>query len=155
MSEHPGPEVPPAGDPPSEPSIAQAIQEISERAMLLVTEEIELAKAEVSAKIGKLLKGAVVAAAAGFFVIGALIMLLNALAWFLWWVIPWWGNDQYFYGFLMTAGILLLVAGLAAWIAMRAFKAGSPPIPEMAIEEAQLFKETVTDSVSGTERERV
>src|SRR3954469_4924350 len=102
MSEQPGPEVPPADEQNPDPSIAEAIQDISERAMLLVSEEIELAKAEISAKVSKLLKGAVVAGAAAFFVMGAAIMLLNALAWFLWWVIPWWGNDQYFYGFLMA-----------------------------------------------------
>ena len=43
-------------------NIAEAIQEVSERAQLLVREEIELAKAEVTAKVTKLIKGAVIAA---------------------------------------------------------------------------------------------
>ena len=40
--------------------LAQAIQEVSERASLLVHEEIELAKAEMTEKFTKLIKGAVV-----------------------------------------------------------------------------------------------
>ena len=154
MTEHPGHEEPPAGDPASEPSIAQAIQDISERAILLVSEEVELAKAEISAKVSKLIKGSVVAGAAGFFVVGALIMLLNGLAWFLYWAIPW-PDEQFFWGFFMTAGILTVLAALAGFIAARAFKAGTPPIPEMAIEEAQLVKESVAESVSGADRQAV
>ena len=38
-------------------NIAQAIQEVSERATLLVREEIELAKAEVTEKVTKLDQG--------------------------------------------------------------------------------------------------
>ena len=39
--------------------IGQAIQEVTDRAQLLIREEIELAKAEVTAKISQLVKGAV------------------------------------------------------------------------------------------------
>ena len=53
-------------------NIAEAIQEVSERASLLVREEIELAKAEVTEKVTKLVKGAVVGIAAGIFVVFAL-----------------------------------------------------------------------------------
>jgi H+/Cl- antiporter ClcA len=141
-------ESPHAGEPESDPSIAQAIQEISERAMLLVHEEIELAKAEISQKVSKLVKGAAIGAAASFFVIGALIMLLNGTAWFVNWV-GGWPDDQVFWGFLITAGVLLLLAGLAGWIAAKAFKAGSPPIPEMAIHEAQKIKDTVASGDAG------
>ena len=59
--------TPPSGEnrdgPPQ--NIATAIAEVSERATLLVREEIELAKAEVSEKASKLIKGAVVGVAAG------------------------------------------------------------------------------------------
>jgi hypothetical protein len=36
-----------------------------------------------------------------------------------------------------------LVAGIAGLIAMRAVKAGSPPTPDLAIEEAKRTKETL------------
>ena len=42
--------------------------------------------------------------------------------------------------------MLLLLGGLAAFLALRFFKSGSPPTPAMAIEEAQLIKQTVQTS---------
>ncbi len=124
-------------------NIAQAIQDVSERAQLLVREEIELAKAEVTGKLSTLGKGAAVAAAAGLFVLGALIMILFGLAWLAYWAIPF-PDGQYFWGYFTIAAILLLLAALAGYIAYRALKAGSPPAPKMAIAEAKLIKETVS-----------
>jgi hypothetical protein len=124
-------------------NIAQAIQDVSERAQLLVREEIELAKAEVTGKLTTLGKGAAVAAAAGLFVLGALIMILFGLAWLAYWAIPF-PDGQYFWGYFTIAAILLLLAALAGYIAYRALKAGSPPAPKMAIAEAKLIKETVS-----------
>lgn len=126
------------------PQIAQAIQEVSEKAQLLVREEIELAKAEVTQKVEKLVKGAVIAGAAGFFVLGALLVLLDAFSWLAFNLVPVGDENDYFWGFFFVAGILLLLAGLAGYLALRAFKAGSPPTPQMAIQEAQLIRETVT-----------
>jgi Putative Actinobacterial Holin-X, holin superfamily III len=127
------------------PGIVQAIQDVSERASLLVREEIELAKAEVTQKVTRLGKGAAVAAAAGLFVLGALIMILFGLAWLAYWAIPF-PDNQFFWGFFTVAAVLLLLAALAGYIAYRALKSGSPPAPNMAIEEARLIKETVSSS---------
>jgi hypothetical protein len=124
-------------------NLAQTIQAVSERASVLVREEIELAKAEVTEKVTKLGKGAAVAAAAGIFVLGALIMILFGLAWLAYWAIPF-PAGQYFWGYFTVAAILLLFAALAGYIAFRALKAGSPPAPTMAIEEAKLIRETVS-----------
>ena len=129
--------------PNTPPGIVQAIQEVSEKASLLVRDEIELAKAEVVQKVTKLGKGAVVAAVAGIFVLGALIMILFGLAWLAYWAIPF-PDGQYFWGYFTVAAILLLLAALAGFVAYRALKAGSPPAPNMAIEEAKLIKDTVT-----------
>jgi hypothetical protein len=125
------------------PNLIQAIQDVSEKASLLVREEIELAKAEVTEKVTKLGKGAAIAAAAGIFVLGALILILFGFAYLAYWAIPFPDNQQ-FWGFFTVAAILLLLAGLAGYVAYRALKAGSPPAPKMAIEEARLIKETVT-----------
>jgi uncharacterized membrane protein YqjE len=124
-------------------NIAQAIQDVSERAQLLVREEIELAKAEVTEKATKLGRGAGIAAAASLFVIGALIMILFGLAWLAYWAIPF-PDGQFFWGFFTVAAVLLLLAALAGYVAYRSLKAGSPPAPKMAIEEAKLIKETVS-----------
>src|SRR4051794_41505324 len=61
-------------------SIAQAIQEVSDRTQLLVREEIELAKAEVTAKVTQLVKGAAVGLAAGIFSGTARLLMLHSLA---------------------------------------------------------------------------
>lgn len=131
-----------AGTTDSNTNIAQAIQEVSERAQILVREEIELAKAEVTERMTKLARGAVIGAAASFFVVGALILLLHGFAWFAFWAIPF-PSDQIFWGFFVVAAVLFVLGGLAGWLAARAFKAGAPPAPQMAIEEARLIRETV------------
>jgi len=126
-----------------QPNLVQAIQEVSEKASVLVREEIELAKAEVTQKVTKLGKGAAVAAAAGVFVLGALIMLLFGFAALAYWAIPF-PDGQEFWGYFTVAAILLLLAALAGFVAFRALKAGSPPAPTMAIDEAKRIKDTVT-----------
>ncbi|MCW2994365.1 MAG: phage holin family protein [Conexibacter sp.] len=126
-----------------QPNLVQAIQEVSEKASILVREEIELAKAEVTQKVTKLGKGAVVAAAAGVFVLGALIMLLFGFAALAYWAIPF-PDGQEFWGYFTVAAILLVLAALAGFVAFRAIKAGSPPAPTMAIDEAKRIKDTVT-----------
>jgi uncharacterized membrane protein YqjE len=123
-------------------NIAQAIQEVSERAQLLVREEIELAKAEVTAKVTKLVKGAAIGAAASVFAIFGLSLLMNGFAWLAYYVLPF-PNQTFFWGFFIVAAILFILGGVAGFIAARAFKAGAPPTPELAIDEAKRIKETV------------
>jgi len=123
-------------------AIAEAVNEISERASLLVREEIELAKAEVSDKVGKLVKGAVVGGAAAVFAIFGLVVLIEGFAWLAWWLLPV-GDTQIFWGFFLVAGLLFLLGGLAGFAASKLFKSGSPPMPEMAIDEAKKTKEQV------------
>jgi uncharacterized membrane protein YqjE len=122
-------------------NIAEAIQEVSERASLLVREEIELAKVEVTEKVTKLIKGAVVGIAAGIFLVFGLIYLLHGFAWLAWYEL--FPNEQFFWGFFVVAAVLFLVGALAGYIAARAVKSGSPPTPQLAIDEAKLIKETV------------
>ena len=122
-------------------NIAQAIQEISDHATLLVREEIELAKVEVTEKVTKLVKGAIVGIAAGIFVVFALIYLLHGFAWLTWYEL--FPDQQYFWGFFVVAAVLLLLGALAGYIAARAMKSGAPPTPVMAIDEAKRIKETV------------
>jgi uncharacterized membrane protein YqjE len=122
--------------------LGQAIQDVSEKASLLVREEIELAKAEITDKVTKLMKGAVVGIVAGIFAVAGLIYLLHALSWLIWELIG--GDTNFWIGFLIVAVALFLLGALAGFLASRYFKRGSPPTPAMAIEEAQLIKETVT-----------
>jgi putative superfamily III holin-X len=126
----------------SNTNIAQAIQEVSERAQLLVREEIELARAEITAKVTQLVKGAAVGAAAGIFVITGLLFVLHGFAWLAYYALPV-PDGTFFWGFFLVAGILFLVGALAGFIAARAFKRGAPPTPDMAIDEAKRIRDTV------------
>jgi lysylphosphatidylglycerol synthetase-like protein (DUF2156 family) len=146
---------PPSGERPDSPkSIAAAISEVSERATLLVREEIELAKTEVTEKVGKLAKGAVVAVAAGIFLVTALFFVLIGCAWLLYYYLPIGNQFTYFYGFFAMAIILVVLGLIAGLIAAKVVKKSSPPVPSMAIEEAQKIRETVSagaDSHASTE----
>jgi uncharacterized membrane protein YqjE len=138
----PSPTPPPV--PPPEPesddqrSVAELVFDVSEGASKLIREEFELAKAEVSEKVGKILRGSVVGVAAGIFAFLALILVMEGVAWLL--------NEEVFDGnawpgFFVEAAIFLLIAALAGFVAYRSVRAGSPPVPEQAIEEAKLTKE--------------
>jgi uncharacterized membrane protein YqjE len=123
--------------------LAQTVQEISERAALLVREEIELAKAEVTEKITKLLRGIVIGLAAGFFVAIGLLFLLHGMAWLAWYVLPTGNNLSYFWGYFVVAGLLFGMGGLAGYLAAKFFKQSTPPVPNMAIDEAGKIKRTL------------
>ena len=128
----------PTGDNGADKSIGEIVSEVSEKASMLVREEIELAKAEVTTKVKTIARGAGVAAAAGVFLVFAVVMLLHTLAWFI--------NDLLdttliWPGFAITTGILLLFAGIAGLLAKKWLSAG-PPTPDMAIEEAKITRDS-------------
>ena len=108
---------------------------------LLVREEIELAKAEISSKVKKLGTGAGMATAALvtllffsiFFFVG-LALLLNDLFW----------DDYPWAGFGVVALFFLILTIGLILVGVRLIKKGSPPVPKMAIEEAQLIRQTVS-----------
>ena len=116
-------------------SLGEIVSEVSEKASLLVREEIELAKAEVTDKLSKLTRGAAVAVAAGVFLVFGVTMFFHGLAWFLDDVFNW--EDNIWAGFAVVTGLLFLLAILAGLLAFRLFKKGAPPTPDMAIEEAK------------------
>ena len=116
-------------------SLGEIVSDVSEKASQLVREEIELAKAEVTDKLSKLGRGAAIGAAAGVFLIFGITMFFHGLAWFLDDVFNW--EDNIWAGFAVVTAFLFLLAIVAALVAMRLFKKGSPPTPELAIEEAK------------------
>ncbi|MEO6496738.1 MAG: phage holin family protein [Solirubrobacteraceae bacterium] len=128
--------MPATDDHNSAKAIAEAVNEISERASLLVREEIELAKAEVSEKMSRLVKGAVVGGAAAVFAIFGIVQLFHGFSWLAWWALPF-GETQYFWGFFVVAAVLFVLGGLAGLFAAKLIKKGAPPMPQMAIDEAK------------------
>jgi H+/Cl- antiporter ClcA len=123
--------------------LGQAIQDVTEKATLLIREEIELAKTEVIEKVTTLIKGAVVGIVAGIFAVFGLVYLLHAAAWSTYTALD---SDSPWLGFLIVALVLFLLGALAGLLAWRFVKRGAPPTPKMAIEEGKLIKETITTS---------
>jgi tetrahydromethanopterin S-methyltransferase subunit G len=132
---------------PQAQSIAAAVQEISDRSTRIIREEIELAKAEVQQKVNRLIRGVVIGTAAGIFIGTALLFVLHGAAWLAWFEL--FGPGEFFWGFFVVAGVLFVLGGLAGWLAAKLFRSGSPPTPDMAIDEAKRIRETVEESVSG------
>lgn len=141
-----------AGQPMSTPpdtdkSFGQIVSEASEKASLLVREEIELAKAEITGKVKTLGKGAAVGAAAGVFLFFAFIFFLHGLAWFF--------NDLFnvvtalWLGFLIVFLILVTLAVIAGLLAKKWLSSG-PPTPDMAIQEAKVTKEELEQVAAET-----
>jgi H+/Cl- antiporter ClcA len=119
----------------AEKNIGDIVSEVSEKASLLVRQEIDLAKAEMTDKVTKLARGAGVAAAAGVFLVFGVTMFFHGLAWFLDDLLK--QEDNIWVGFAIVTAFLFLLAIIAAFVAMRLFKKGAPPTPDMAIEEAK------------------
>ena len=127
--------------PTEDRTVGEMVIDVSERVSILVREEIELAKAEVTEKLTKLARGGAVGIAAGVFVLMGLAMFMHAIAWLL--------DDLFFggniwIGFMVESIFWFAVAVGAGMFAYRSFQAGAPPTPELAIEEARRTKETLT-----------
>jgi uncharacterized membrane protein YqjE len=136
--------------PPEDMSVGELVFEVSDRASVLIREEVELAKTEVTEKFNRLLRGSIVGLVAGVFVLLALAMIMHGVAWLL--------NDLFFddnvwAGFLIEAAAFLLIAAGAGLFAYRSFKKGAPPTPEMAIEEAKEIKAAFDGQESGEGQE--
>jgi uncharacterized membrane protein YqjE len=126
--------------PPDDRSVGELVLDVSERVSTLIREEIELAKTEIREKVSKLVQGSVVGLAAGVFALMGLAMLMHGIAWLL--------NDLFFedhvwIGFMIEAGFWFGVAAAAGFFAFRSVRAGAPPTPDLAIEEARRTKETL------------
>jgi len=154
VSPEEGTRVPP--DPPhterqgESRGVGELVFDVSERVSILVREEIALAKAEISEKVGSLLRGGVVGIVAGVFALMGLAMLMHAFAWLL--------NDLFFgdtiwLGFLVEAVFWFAVAGAAGFFAYRSLQKGSPPTPDLAIEEARRVRQTLEGDSTPYERQ--
>jgi uncharacterized membrane protein YqjE len=127
----------------SSPGVGASVGEISEKASLLIREEIELAKAEITEKVTKLLKGAAVGIAAGVFAIFGLVYLLHGFSWLL--------NSfigTAYWGFFIVAALLFILGAIAGFLAAKWLRTGAPT-PDMAIDEAHRIRATLTGERGG------
>jgi uncharacterized membrane protein YqjE len=146
MAESPNMPPPPTPPDPSGRGVGELFLDVSERTTTIIREEIELAKAEISEKVTKLLRGGAVGAAAGTFAFLALIMILVGISFL---IDDLFFDDHLWPGFLIVAAILLLLAALAGWLAYRSIQAGSPPVPEQAIEDVKQTRAVLEQSEPG------
>ena len=132
----------PGGRPVDDQSLGELVATVSRDLSVLVNREIELAKAEITEKVTVLIRGAVIGIVAGVFALVGLLFLLHGFAWLSYYLLP--VPDQtVFWGFFLVAGVLFILGGLGGFLASRAFKRGSPPTPQLAIDEAKRIQETV------------
>ena len=114
-----GPGIPPQSR--DDRSVSELVFDVAEKSSSLVREEIELAKTEISEKVGKILRGSVVGIAAGIFAFLALILIMHGFAWLL--------NEEVFdnawAGFFVEAAVFLLIAAGAGYFAYRSLQAGT------------------------------
>jgi hypothetical protein len=123
------------------------VTEVSERMSLLVREEIELARVEVTQKVTSIARGAVAVAAGAIFGVFGLVVLLEAAAWGLNAVLVRGAGDLWI-GFAIVTGVLFVFAMTAFVFAWRKLRVGAPT-PQMAIDEAKRIRETVTTGTEG------
>jgi uncharacterized membrane protein YqjE len=111
--------------------VGSAAKRVADHAKALVGLELELAQLELKRKVGALGAGAALAAGAAVLGLFAVGFLLATVAAALATVLDTW------LALLIVGVALLLLAAIVGGLALRAFKKGTPPVPEKAIEEAR------------------
>jgi hypothetical protein len=127
-------------------NLARAVTEVSERVTVLIREEIELAKAEVTVKVKSLTRGVVwfgLAAVLGLF---GVIFIPVTIAWGLDDVLVS-GAGGLWKGFGIVMAGFLLGALVCVILGIRKVRVGAPT-PTMAIDEAKKIRATVTTKSS-------
>jgi hypothetical protein len=117
--------------------VGPAVKEVAEHASALARLEMELATLELKRKVAAFGMGVGLGVAAGVFLLFALGFGFAAGAAALALVVPTW------LALLIVFGGLLLFALILGVFAMRAIKAGTPPVPEQAVAEAKLTTEAI------------
>jgi uncharacterized membrane protein YqjE len=127
----------PAEPPERTDSLAAAVTQVSEKLTVLVREEVELAKAEVTEKLSSIARGAAAIAIGAVFGVFALIFVLLTIAWALNSIF-----NSIWIGFAVVMVLLLVLTGGSLMFAIRKLKVGAPT-PKMAIDEAKKIRATV------------
>lgn len=128
---------------PGNASLGSAAKDVAEHASALVRLELELAKLEVSRKVGELGlgiglgAGAAVVAVYGVGFLFATIAAVIAI-----WLDLW-------LSLLIVTLVLFLVTAILGLLAVKRIQRGTPPVPEQAIEEARITTEVLRSDGDG------
>jgi Putative Actinobacterial Holin-X, holin superfamily III len=124
-------------------SLGSAAKDVAEHASALVRLELELAKLEVSRKVGELGlgiglgAGAAVVAVYGVGFLFATIAAVIAI-----WLDLW-------LSLLIVTLVLFLLTAILGLLAVKRIQRGTPPVPEQAIEEARITTEVLRSDGDG------
>src|SRR5262245_10261130 len=119
--------------------LTRAAEQVAEHARRIVQLELELAALEVKRKVAALGMGLGLVIGGAVFALFALGFTFATIAAGFATFLPTW------LAILIVAAALFLIAGgLTAW-GVSALKRGTPPIPEVALEEARLTTEALRD----------
>ena len=128
---------------PRDATLGSAAKDVADHASALVRLEIELAKLEISRKLGSLGIGVGLGVGAGLFGLYAVGFLFATIAAGLATVVDVW------LALLIMTVFLLVVTGILGLLAFKRIQKGTPPVPEQAIEEAKLTSEALKSDGSG------
>ena len=131
MNARNAPAQPGKGTPPEEQSLAELMRQLSDQTTALARKEVELAKAEMALKGKRLGIGAGAFGAAGLIALFALGAATAAAILALAIVTDTWAAA------LIVAGAYLAIAGVLALLGRSKVQAGTPPVPEQAIESSK------------------
>jgi hypothetical protein len=123
--------------------LGAAAKIVAEHASALVRLEIELATMEIRRKVVALGLGIAFAIGAAVLLVFMLGFLLAAIAAAFATIVSTW------LALLITAGILLVLAGVLGALAIGRFRKGTPPVPQQAIREARLTADALKSDGSG------
>src|SRR4029450_6623352 len=117
------------------PGIFGAAKQVNRRARSVARLQVQLALLEIKQKLARIGIGAGLAAGAVLVLLYAIGFLFAAAAAGLALAVPLWA------ALLIVGGTLLLITALLAFLAVRLLRAGGPPVPDAAVEEARLAAE--------------
>ena len=120
-----------------QPGVGAAAKQVAEHASALAKLELELAGLELKQKAGAVGAGVGIGVGAAVMAVYAVGFLLATIAAALAIVL-----DTWLALLLVTLG-LLVIAAILGLVAVRLLKRGTPPVPELAIQEAKLTSEAL------------
>jgi hypothetical protein len=135
------PQPPGTESPPSELSTADLMRRLTEQIKGLVTDEVTLAKVEMTAKAKTVGVGAGLAGAGTLLALGGGLALIAAAIAALALVMDVW------LAALIIGVVLIAIGGVLALVAKNRIQAGTPPVPEQAIASTKQDVATVKAEV--------
>lgn len=128
--------------PPAEDAgIGDLVAKLSEQTSRLVRDELHLAEIETRRRLKETGVGAgALAAAGGAGFLGAGALVAAAI----------WGVHRWLAGWLsclVVGGALLMAAGMAALVGVKALQKGAPPVPRAAMESTRADVEAVKEAL--------